>query len=167
MPRSSNLTGWQWGGGCHGKCPVEVDEAHPPPLRSQYPGRIHRLVCERIEVEISRGSQAFEVKGEVGHVIVQPCVFVCAWACLCLFLLNTSSCLARRASPSALSDVTQKRCLRALSGFSAVDGNEFTSTFPMWGISKMTEMLLCPDGIRNDELVCRRHFYGSRHRYVS
>lgn len=35
----------------------------PPPLRhSQYPGRIHRLVSERMEGEVSRGSWAFEVK---------------------------------------------------------------------------------------------------------
>lgn len=63
----------------------------PPP---QYPGRIHQNVlvggeatclwvctCVHMHIKdkISRGRWAFEVKEEVGHVIVQPCVFLCAW----------------------------------------------------------------------------------------
>lgn len=61
-----------------------------------------------IKDEISRGRWAFEVKEEVGHVIVQPCVFVCAWVFMLVpdFSVNECGC-ARRPPCTLLSDVTQ------------------------------------------------------------
>lgn len=94
-----------------------------PPFFPQYPGRIHQnvlvggeatclWVCAfvhmHIKDEISRERWAFEVKEEVGRVIVQPCVFVCAWVFMLVpdFSANKCGC-ARRPPRTLLSDVTQ------------------------------------------------------------
>lgn len=62
----------------------------------------------QIKDEISRGRWAFEVKEEVGHVIVQPCVFVCAWVFMLVPDFSANECgRARRLPRTLLSDVTQ------------------------------------------------------------
>lgn len=108
VPHMSHLTGSQSGCGCHGTCPVGANEI--PPF--QFPGRIHMLrifwwetgnvcvcvcvvcVCDRCvntciyRMRYQKGEWAFEVTEEVGHVIVQPCVFVRARLRACMLLLK-------------------------------------------------------------------------------
>lgn len=61
-----------------------------------------------IKDEISRERRAFEVKEEVGHVIVQPCVFVCAWVFVLVPDFSANECgRARRLPRTLLSDVTE------------------------------------------------------------
>ncbi len=45
-----------------------------------------RVHIQRMKYQ--EGEWAFEVTEEVGHVIVQPCVFVRARACACMLLLQ-------------------------------------------------------------------------------
>lgn len=62
------------------------------------------------------GEWAFEVTEEVGHVIVQPCVFVRARVCVhaCFFCKCVWVCM-HRSSETAFSDVTQTdACLLSL-----------------------------------------------------
>lgn len=103
---------------------------------------VRACVHMNIKDEISRERRAFEVKEEVGHVIVQPCVFVCAWVFVLVPDFSANECGRARRLPRTLWCYTNW-CLPSLSGFSGVSGNLFMSTSPPLCRNKMREMLFC------------------------
>lgn len=71
--------------------------------------------------------------------------------CVCMGMpvpVSSENKLVSRSLGPAVSDVTQTDARRLSRGSWASTGTVVTSVFPTWCISKMTAMLLCPDGIQ-------------------